>query len=307
MAHFIRRLHHRRSNRKLHPLTILGICLSGAIIAALILGNLLNRWVDDNTSDDLPTEEPNQPSAIGDLPARSTQSVRAYPFALGNSTDRLYPEDGLPPDAVSVSINTPDGKLNYSSAVGNYLRLETTSDAELKSSMQDLTMVIPYVCGVFYPQGIDTDDTDILYAAALSDATILKEFIHAGGSEILLVGVEFDEDALPYLADYLKQLKTLLGNTPIGLSIPSELILEDDGWQLLHSVRPLVDFLALDLQNTADSEMESALLGADYYVTQYEMRLVLSEAQTRWISATEVAFSDYQIVTARSQDSDAQG
>ena len=297
MARLNRRLHHR--TRKLHPLAIVGICLGGAILLALLIGNLLNWWLDDEKMDKLTGAplESEQPSA-GELPPRSTQTVRAYPFTLGDSVEQLIPEDGQPPEAVSVSINTPDGTMLYRSPVAEYLCSEFGSDADLKSDMQELTFTVPYVCGVFYPQKINTDDTDLLYAAAASDAALLREFVHAGGSEILIVGAAFDEESLPSLADYLKQLKTLLGSTPIGLTVPLEVVTGEDGWQLLPSIRPLANFLAVDLQDLPDSEMESGLQTANYYADQYEMRLIVSTDQSRWISAIEEVFSDYQIVTA---------
>ncbi len=299
MARLNRRLHHRGRMRKLHPLAIVGICLGGAVLLALLIGNLLNLWLDDEKmselkgtplESDLPTAE--------DLPPRSTQTVRAYPFALGDPVDQLVPEDGQPPEAVSVSINTPDGVMLYRSPVAEYQYSEFNSDADLKTDMQELTLTVPYVCGVFYPQGITSDDADLLYAAAVSDAALLREFVHAGGSEILLVGTSFDEESLPYLADYLKQLKELLGATPIGLAVPLEIAADEDGWQLLPSIRPLADFLAVDLQAVADEDMENSLQTANYYADQYEMRLTVSTEQARWISAVEEVFSDYQVITA---------
>ena len=299
MARINRRLHHRTRIRKLHPLAIVGICLGGAVLLALLIGNLLNLWLDDEKMGELTGAplESEQPSA-GELPPRSTQTVRAYPFTLGDSVEQLIPEDGQPPEAVSVSINTPDGTMLYRSPVAEYLCSKSDSDADLKSDMQELTFAVPYVCGVFYPQKFNTDDTDLLYAAAASDAALLREFVHAGGSEILIVGAAFDEESLPYLADYLKQLKALLGATPVGLAVPPEAAAGEDGWQLLPSIRPLADFLAMDLQDLPDSEMESGLQTANYYADQYEMRLIVSSDQSRWISAVEEVFSDYQIVTA---------
>ncbi len=299
MVRLNRRLHHRNRTRKLHPLAIVGICLGSAVLLALLIGNLLNLWLDDDTMDGLTGEplESEQPSA-GDLPERSTQTVRAYPFTLGDPIEGLIPENGQPPEAVSVSINTPDGIMCYRSPVSEYQYSEFDSDADLKAHMQDLTFTVPYVCGVFYPQTINTDDADLLYAAAVSDAALLREFVHAGGSEILLAGAAFDEESLPYLADYLKQLKALLGSTPVGLAVPLEVATDENGWQLLPSIRPLADFLAIDLQDVPDSEMESGLQTANYYVDQYEMRLIVSADQSRWISAVEEVFSDYQIVTA---------
>lgn len=308
MARMIRRLHYRRGNRKLHPLAIVGICLGGAILLALLIGNLLNLWLDDEKMAELkgnqPTESTDQPSP--ELPSRAVAEIRAYPFALGDEVESLIPEEGQAPQAVSISINTPDGKMLYRSAVSQRLYPENDSEIDLKAEMSELVASVSYVCGVFYPNLPVTDDIDLIYAMAATDASLLREFVSAGGSEILLAGVALDSDALPCLGDYLKQLQVFLGDTPVGLSVPWEAASAEDSWELLTTVAPLADFLAVDLQAVSEDHMEAALKTADYYVRQYKMRLVISSAQARWVSAVEVAFSDYQIVASPPQESNAQ-
>ena len=305
MARFVRRLHHRRGNRKLHPLAIVGICFGGAVLIALIIGNILNLVIKDTPSEnDTAQTEHTVPDAE---PQRTTQTVRAYPFVLGDAADSLLSEDGYTPEAVSVSLNTPDGRINYQSAVSDHLQLDANSNVDLKSAMQDLTQTVPYVCGVFYPQIPTTDDADLQYAVAAADAILLREFVHAGGSEILLVGVSVEENSLPYLADYVKQLKSVLGITPIGISVSMEIAAAEDSWETLPVLRPLADYLAVDLQDTPDAQMETALQNAKYYVDQYDMRLLLSADQTRWISVAETDFSDYQILSVPSPKEEAKG
>ena len=306
MAHFMRRLHHRSRNRKLHPLAIVGICLGATVLLALLIGNLLNLWLDDEAMGKLTGDTQETPPATEELPDRTVPVVRAYPFALGDSTDSLITEGEQLLNAVSVSINTPDGSVTYQSPVAAYQGLTSASDTDMRDAMQDLTMTVPYVCGVFYPQALDVTDTDLLYAAAASEASLLREFINAGGKEILLVGASFETDDLPYLADYINRLKSFLGNTPVGLAIPLEVAMAEDNWQLLPAIRPMVDFLAVDLQEISDADMETALLNANYYVAQYEMRLLVSETQTQWISAVEATLSDYQIITTAKKEA-AQG
>ena len=303
MAHFMRRLHHRSRNRKLHPLAIVGICLGATVLLALLIGNLLNLWLDDEAMGKLTGEPQEAPPAAEDLPNRTVSMVRAYPFTLGDSTDFLITEGEQLLNAVSVSINTPNGSATYQSPVTVYQGLTSTSDTDMKDAMQNLTATVPYVCGVFYPQSLDVTDPDLLYAAAASEAALLREFVRAGGSEILLVGASFETDALPYLADYINQLKSFLGSTPVGLAIPLEIAMAEDHWQLLPAIRPMVDFLAVDLQEVSDADMETALLNANYYVAQYEIRLLISETQTQWISAVEATLNDYQIITSTKEES----
>ena len=303
MARLIRRLHYRRWNRKLPPIAIVGICLGGAILLALLIGNLLNLWLDDEKMAELKgnsTEAPTESSP--ELPDRTVRSIRAYPFSLGDKVDSLIPEEGQSPEAVSVSINTPEGKMLYRSAVSQRLYPENDSQIDLKTQMAELTSSVSYVCGVFYPNLPVTDDMDLIYAVAAADAALLREFVSAGGAEILLMGVPLDTDTLPSLGDYLKQLQAFLGETPVGLSVPWEVTSAEDGWELLTTVFPLADFLTVDLQNVSDDDMENALKAVDYYTKQYEMRLVISTEQAHWVSTVEVAFSDYQIVVSPSQE-----
>ena len=305
MARLNRRLHHRRWNRKLHPLAIVGICLGGAILLALLIGNLLNLWLDDEKMAALQGKQQESTApTTQELPPRAVAEIRAYPFSLGDDVSSLTPEEGQAPQAVSVSINTPDGKMLYRSAVSQRLYPENDSTVDLKTEMLELTASVSYVCGVFYPNLPVTDDMDLIYAMAATDAALLREFVSAGGSEILLTGVALKSEALPCLGDYLKQLQILLGETPVGLSVPWEAASAEDSWELLATIAPLADFLAIDLQAVSEDDMESALKTADYYVRQYKMRLVISSAQARWVSAVEIAFSDYQIVVSPSQETE---
>ena len=300
MPRLIRRMHYRRGNRKLPPLAILGICLGGAILLALIIGNILNATIDKTSEEPKPPATESNEEQVLNVNNQAPQ-ICAYPFTLGNSVDTLTREDGTTPTAVSVSINTPDGYMNYLSAVSAHLRLEHHSAADLKSAMLDLKATVPYVCGVFYPQIPTTDDAELLYAVAATDAAILREFILAGGNEILLANVSLKEDALPYLADYVKQLKEALGNIPLGISVSMEIASAENSWETLPALRALTDFMALDLQGVSDDVMETAMLNAKYYMSQYGMRPLLSISQDRWISEAEASFQCYQILSDQTE------
>ena len=298
MPHLNRRLHHR--GRRMSPLAIVGICLGAAVLIALIVGNILNAWLDDEKMNALKgTQQEDAVPHVPDPPSRTVPSIRAYPFTLGDDVQKLTSDAEAKLNAVSVSLNTPDGKTTYRSDVADHLGLTALTDASLSDEMLRLTAEIPYVCGAFYlPELSGAENADLLYAMATTDAALMREFIHAGGSEILLLRGSFDADTLPYLTDYVALLKASLGNTPLVLSVPLETAMQEDQWQLLPALRPLVDLLAVDLREVADTDMEQALLNANYYVSAYDMRLVVSEKQTSRISTVEAVYSDYQIISA---------
>ena len=296
MANFLWRWRHRARNQKLSPLAILGICLGGAILLTIIIGNILNATLDDDKLAALkePTAETPPPLEI---PDRRVQKVRAYPFAPGDDPTRITVGEGMTPDAVSLSINTPDGMMTYESPVADYRGLDSLSMVSLADCMVDLTAEISYVCGVYYPQALTSRDDDVIFAAATTDAALLREFVRAGGSEILIAGASFAPEDLPYLGDYLRQLKHILGDTPISLAVPYAFAVSEEGWQVLPALSALTDLLTLDLSDLPGEEMEQALLAAPYYLSQYRMRLALSASQSRWVAPVEADFSDYQIIS----------
>ncbi len=299
MANFMRRLRHRSRNQKLSPLAIVGICLGGAILLAIIVGNILNAALDDEKLSSLKTPTAESPETP-EIPDRRVQTVRAYPFSPDDDPNLLTVGDGLIPDAVSVSLNTPDGTHTYVSPVATYQGRESLSSVALADFMQNLTGKVPYVCGVYHADALTSRDDDVIYAAAASDAALLREFVRAGGSEILITGASFAPEDLPYLGAYLKQLKGFLGDTPLSLAVPYAYAVSENGWQVLPAISALTDLLTLDLSAVPNEEMEQALLDSPYYLSQYHMRLALSADQSRWVSAVEEAFSDFQIVSVPS-------
>lgn len=296
-----RRRSRRRRNRtpgKLPPLAIVGICLGAAVLIALVIGNLLHFWLDDETMQRLTdgTTAPEEPLPV---PEREVPLVKAYPFVLGDSTGSLSSgEDGVPPAALSVSLNTPTGELLYTSEVSEHFGIPGDADVALTESMTELREVVPYLCGVFYPQAFSQEDGSLFYPSAAEEAALLREFARAGGSEVLLIGLSFDSEHLMDTLTYLGLIKEALGSTTLAVAVPLSVAGSAQGWELLPILREHADLLALDLQGEDAAAAESLLLDANYYLVQHQMRLLLSSDQEAFISIAEATLSDVQIVTA---------
>jgi hypothetical protein len=292
------RLHHRRTYRakgKLHPLAIVGICLAGAILLALIVGNLLNHRLSDEDYQKLTSgtvTEPIDPTTV--TPQRQSPQVKAYPFALGDSVRGLTDGEALPPSALSVNLNMPSGALLYSSPVSKLYSLSGSTTVSLPDSMQEIIGTVPYICGVFHPHATEQSGADLIYAATVREAALLREFAGAGGSEILLVGLKFDIEHLSDTLAYIKMIRDAVGNIPVGVAIDFETVSSPETWDLLPVLGNAASFLALDL--TQEEANEEILLSANYYLMTYRMRLVLAENQTALITAAEATVSDFQIL-----------
>lgn len=300
MAHFRPRLHRyrSRSSGKLHPLAIVGICLGAAILIALIVGNLLNLWLDDETYQKL-TDGKNEPPET-EAPAftREVPTARLYPFTLGDPLSSLSSGNTPPPSALSVSLNTPAGDLLYSSTVADYQGILGDAKIPLSENMTKLTGTVPYVSGVFYPQALSMESTDLVFAATANEIALLHEFAASGASEILLVGLPFETDAFSATLSYVNAVSQALGETPVGVALPRSVATSALGWQIIPALLEVADFIAYDLQNEDASLAEDLLLEANYYLVQYQMRLLIDSTQTELIGIAEATLSDFQIVTA---------
>ena len=125
----------------------------------------------------------------------------------------------------------------------------------------------------------------------------MKEFLHAGGSEILLCGIPFNQIDTASVLRYVKQVQAMAGDAPIGVAVPLAVARAEGAWTLLESLARECDFLALDLtEATSIGGAEQILTDARYYIQQYDMRVLLNERQEELILAA-YTYPDVQIIT----------
>ena len=297
------RRRHQHTSARLHPAAIVGICLAVTILVTIVIGNLLKVWLDDETYRNLTEgkETEAQAEKIQETPVRN---VNAYPFVLGTGADGAV---GQP--SVSVSLNTPNGKLLYTSEVGTHLGLECNEKAVLFDTLGELSAFVPYISGTFYPQAFLQEAPDLRYAVTCEESALLREFLRAGGSEVLLLDLPINAEHLDAVCEYVKTVKFAAGNAPVGVAIPYGVATDPDNWELLATLEPLCDFFAVDLtaeavdendlDETGISQNAAALLtNCSYLLSQYDARLLFSENQTALIStAAAQARPDFQVVT----------
>ena len=113
MAAFRKRSrHYHASPKKIPPIAIVGIILVCTVIITVIVGNLLDNWLDEETYRNL-TEGNEPPVPNEEIVKSNVRSVNAYPYLLGDKIDSMIGQT-----SASVLINSPTGELQYDSPVG---------------------------------------------------------------------------------------------------------------------------------------------------------------------------------------------
>ncbi len=312
------RRYNRRAGRrgKLPMGAIVGIVASVALVAAIVAGNILNSCLDDDTyrkltEGEMGTEETTEAPQI-----RRSPLVQAEAFRLGTSLRTLGDE---PPQAVAVPLNDEDGKPLYTSPVISYLGLETVENAltGVKSRMESLAEEVPLLIGVWCVTLPKNADDAVIYAAAATDAAVLREFLSMGGTELLLTDLRFDEDSFDASRAYLVALRRALGQDAVlSVAVPLSVVESDTGWDILYALGQQVPFLTLDLRAEADISPEpetdtsdtsggnsssskpnadSPLVRAQFYLSAYRMRLLLSASQVTLLRSARSSVADFAV------------
>ncbi len=281
---------HRRGT--LSPLAVILIVAGAAFLLALVIGLLMNVWLDDETYDRLTKGEPKEEEP-NEIEKNYTRDVHADAYVFGKEAESVWESFS----DISITLNTPSGQINYTSEVVGYLGMESTTERVLYDDMAEVSLFASFIGGVFYPQALYSEGADLQYAVAAKECAVMKEFLHAGGSEILLCGIPFNRIDTASILRYVKQVKTMAGESPVGVAVPLAVARAEDSWALLEGLAAECDFLAIDLSETASvGGAEQILTDARYYIQQYDMRVLLNEKQEELIVAV-YAYPDVQIIT----------
>lgn len=278
----------------MHPLVIVAICLAVAVLLTVVVGNLLKIWLNDDLFAKLTAGyETDAPEEGGDEQP-TVRNVNAYLFELGSNVDGAVGKTSL-----SVPINKPDGTMCYSSDLTEYLGLASDPKVSLDETLAEAYEMVPYISGVFYSQALTHESEDLRYAATVREAAILREFLRAGGSEIVIRGLPVDRLTPDEVRAYVDTLRSSAESFHIGIALEWDMVRAENGWRIPAVFAPLADFCVLDLTG-ADLESDDVdeigisasadrlLADCQYYMSQYGLRVLVSDAQESLISTMEL-------------------
>ena len=293
---------YRRPMRRagaLSPWAIAGICLGAVILITVIVGNLLTLWLDDETYNRLTAGEEDE-QEVTPVHKTALPNINAYPHVLGSD-----PAKTLDFPATSISLNKPDGTLNYTSDVSKFQHLTGDDKVPLDETMRALSLYTTYVSGVFYPQAFTYDTEDLRFSSTAAEAALIREFLRAGAKDLVLADIPFDGVVISEIISYVQAVKNAAGDAAIGVAVPLSVAERQGSWELLNTLLEICDFCLLDVSGIAPREdgtipsPAEILADADYFLTQYDMRLLLTDQQTDLRAEIELRMiADYQIIKA---------
>ncbi len=270
------------SEKRRPPWLFLLIFAAALLTVTVIIGNLLPLLLNEAAYEALRqgTEEEEPPQIQS-----TVKRLHAYAYTLGADLDDVWEN----PHA-SVTLNAPSTRLSYTSAVASYLGYESYRSTNLNDSMEELDEAASYISGIFYPYAPYLESEDLRDAEAARETALMREFLRAGGDEILLRSLPFSQDGIELsdILNYVENVSTALGNTPVVVAVPLSVLGEKNSHRLLVRLSEVADRLCLDL-GAADGSLtpEGWLSECDYYLSQYQMRLLLSQSQTDLIAAAD--------------------
>ena len=288
---------------RMHPAMIVAISLAVAVLLTLIVGNLLKIWINDELYARLTGELVTDPPPAEEESTPNARRVNAYLYNLGDDITVAIGRTAL-----SVPINAEDGTMCYTSDLVEHYGLATVSDVTLDEALTEAYATVSYISGVYYTDTFSAESADVRYAMALRDAAILREFLYAGGSEIVIRGIPLDVLTPAEVKDYIDVLRTATGTFYIGITLPWEIVREDRGWSVPAAFASAADFCVLDVTGVVLEENDSNEQGLSrsaeelleacrYYTTQYKLRIMASDRQPGLMTTMEVLqVTNFQIV-----------
>ena len=302
------RRRYRRQRRRAgspSPWLIAAICVGIVILITVVIGNLLKLWLDDETYTRLTEGDPEK-APLYEVQKTTLPNINAYPYILGSNTSSIAKTPN-----VSISLNTPEGVLLYHSPVSTHQAMEGNNKLALADEMQKIASYTTYISGVFYPQAFTYENADMRFAVTAQESALVREFLRAGGRDLILASIPFHILSQESVVEYVRTVKLAAGDSAVGVAIPLSYALRQNSWETIGALFSVCDFCVLDVSEAPkkqDGEFMTAqeiLAEADFFLKQYDMRLMLTDQQKDLQALIEEqGLADFQIIQTPPQSSD---
>ena len=126
------------------------------------------------------------------------------------------------------------------------------------------------------------------------------------------MNLPLDGERLNAVVEYVRTVKTMAGEAAVGVAVPCEVALGADGGRVLEALLNVCDFCALDIfslsvgdvtdkaeeiRNEMLEDAKQLIAPYDYYLKQYDMRLLMKPQQTAMYEVLyDLGIIDYQII-----------
>lgn len=152
-----------------------------------------------------------------------------------------------------------------------------------------------YGVGYFVTGAFEETDKQLRLLTEAHEMALLAELAASGIREVVIVGLPTDAEWAIEVGRYVRQADEVLGNVILGVSVPAD---GNGAARLVGATEAFADSYFLDLRALSGETLADAITGNAYYLTYYNMRIMLNEAEREDALAAVHGFglSSYQLM-----------
>lgn len=273
-------------------LAVLGL----AFAASVGIGNWLLH-----TAEQYPANEQTPVQSLPEdeiLPVR-VPPIKAQAYRIGDRYSS-YTYAGVA--HLCAPLRASDGSLAYASDVCARVGWDANGSAELSANAWELHKSNLYLCAYIPIFGFAEEDVAQRELVLSYEASLIAEAAQSGVDEIFLTGIEPTQNNVSDIMHYIARLKSLAGNTAVGIMIkPNVLLATRYDVFVATQLLEVCDFLVVDLRDlplrpavseeSSEEQTEASLITQEltvafimesmqYELMRYSPRLALGSEQT---------------------------
>lgn len=278
------------------------------VVSAVIVGNILRKKASVYTPYD---SRYNLKDFDLFLPPKDAKNVKAYAYKFGTDASANI---GKGIKDFSVCLRYADGSVAYNSEICGSSGFDSMNGSvSLKDNTDYIHALGGYVCGYVYINSFGCENPDLRRIKTAYEISLISEAAKAGVDDILLVGININEENSDEVANFVNEISSIADNCKIGVLIDRYTFEQtSDGIYIAGKILKAGNYVALDLrelylsdgdllqgeEGPDDKELFAKELNrTDYLIKSYKARLVFGKNDSeRYEYAVSAGYDDCQMV-----------
>ena len=200
-------------------------------------------------------------------------------------------------NAVAFNVNDKNGNIFFNSDVSSaknlsYNRMSDIKAGEIAEVSKDQGKIsVAYFHSVAFAE--ENEHSRVLKSA--EEISIISELAENGINEIIVFGLPGDTESLNLVTSYLSWMHAVCERTNICVVLSAESIENSDAISIINATEGYADAYAIDMSGVSNSELGNMIEKCAYYITQFNMRVLVADANETLKAETLAALEAYKI------------
>ncbi len=282
---------------KIILITVIVLAIVSAFITGALLGNKAEKskyesFGRHNLTSFGGVEKPNADYA-------ALEAIVAYPVTTEGADRQAFKSavSDVEASAVCFKVNDENGNLFFtpSSSVKDKLSypvLSSVTANELAEVCADYEMIsVAY----FYSTAMSEQNSEARVLKCAEELALVSELAAAGINEIAFFGVPDETDYLANATPYLAWAESLCERTNICVVLDESDVKGSGATRIISATKGYADAYAIDLSGVSNSELGTMIERCAYFLTEYNMRLIVADSEKTVKEETLAILESYGI------------